>query len=254
MQVSHKNHKHSVLNPNAQLRVEIPLQAILAAPPLLPPLTAAMAAPLASGAAAAVICDEVFLLDHPELMDKAIEIVSQVMTTDTKVTFDTSDPVKCASNLCGYDLTQRAAAACYAESGISPEAVDVIEIHDAFSSNELITYEALGLCPVGKGGQLIDEAKWIHNSSGSELCHMGPGGRWVINPSGGLESKGHPVGATGLAQCAELVWQLRGEAGKRQVDDAKVALQHNYGWSSAAVVTMYAKVAPGSLAKPKSRL
>lgn len=126
----------------------------------------------------------------------------------------------------------------------------MIEIHDAFSSNELITYEALGLCPVGGGGAMVDAAEWRANSQGTELCRMGPEGRWVINPSGGLESRGHPVGATGLAQCAELVWQLRGEAGKRQVDGAKVALQHNYGWSSAAVCTLYRGPPPQARGAP----
>lgn len=164
---------------------------------------------------------------------------TQAVTTDTGATFDTSSPAQCASNLCGYELSQRAAAQAFHEAGLSPLDVDVIEIHDAFSSNELITYEALGLCPAGKGGAMIDGSAWRANSRGVEMCHMGPEGRWVINPSGGLESKGHPVGATGIAQCAELVWQLRGEAGKRQVDGARVALQHNYGWSSAAVCTLY---------------
>ena len=126
----------------------------------------------------------------------------------------------------------------------------MIEIHDAFSSNELITYEALGLCPAGGGGAMVDAAEWRANSQGTELCRMGPGGRWVINPSGGLESRGHPVGATGLAQCAELVWQLRGEAGKRQVDGARVALQHNYGWSSAAVCTLYRGPPPPARGAP----
>jgi len=242
--VSHKNHKHSVNNPMAQIRAELPLEMILAAPTLLPPLTAAMAAPLASGAAAAVLCDEAFLEAHPELAPKAVEILAQAMTSDTPATFDTSDPAQCARNLCGYDLSRRAAQQVFEEACMGPEDVDVIEIHDAFSSNELITYEALGLCPPGKGGKMVDEAVWRVNSAGGEQCRMGPGGRWVINPSGGLESKGHPVGATGLAQCAELVWQLRGEAGKRQVDGAEVALQHNYGWSSAAVCTLYRAVRP----------
>jgi acetyl-CoA acetyltransferase len=115
----------------------------------------------------------------------------------------------------------------YEESGLGPEDVDVIELHDCFSANELVTYEALGLAPEGGGPKLIDEGAVTY------------GGDWVVNPSGGLISKGHPLGATGLAQCAELTWQLRGEAEARQVDDAKVALQHNIGLGGAAVVTMY---------------
>jgi len=252
--VSYKNHRHSVHNPLAQLQVALPMEAILAAPPLLGPLTAAMAAPLASGAAAAVVCGEAFLREHPELIPGAVEILAQVMTTDTPATFNTTDPAQCASNLCGYDLTARAAEAVYAQSGVGPEEVDVIEIHDAFSSNELISYEALQLCAPGEGGGLVDAGSWVPNSKGVELFRMGPGRRWVVNPSGGLESKGHPVGATGLAQCAELVWQLRGEAGQRQVDNARIGLQHNYGWASAAVVTMYRKLDPATVPKITAKL
>jgi acetyl-CoA acyltransferase len=115
----------------------------------------------------------------------------------------------------------------YEQSGLGPEDVDVIELHDCFSANELVTYEALGLCGEGKAGTLIDEGATSY------------GGQWVVNPSGGLISKGHPLGATGLAQCSELSWQLRDEAADRQVDGAKVALQHNLGLGGAAVVTMY---------------
>ena len=124
-------------------------------------------------------------------------------------------------------MTRRAARAAYEESGLGPEDVQVIELHDCFSTNELITYEALGLCPEGAGGKLIDDGAVTY------------GGTWVVNPSGGLISKGHPLGATGLAQCAELTWQLRGEAGERQVPGARAALQHNLGLGGAAVVTIY---------------
>lgn len=124
-------------------------------------------------------------------------------------------------------MSKEAARKCYEKSGLGPGDIDVIELHDCFSSNELLTYEALGLCPEGEGGKLVDRGDNTY------------GGKWVINPSGGLISKGHPLGATGLAQCAELCWQLRGEAGKRQVPGAKVALQHNLGLGGAAVVTLY---------------
>jgi acetyl-CoA acetyltransferase len=127
----------------------------------------------------------------------------------------------------GSELTRKAARRVYEQSGIGPEDVDVIELHDCFSTNELITYEGLGLCPEGKGGELIDSGATTY------------GGKWVVNPSGGLLSKGHPIGATGLAQCAELVWQLRGEAGARQVQGARTALQQNLGLGGAAVVTLY---------------
>jgi sterol carrier protein 2 len=129
----------------------------------------------------------------------------------------------------GYDMTRKAAERAYQQSGLGPEQLDVVELHDCFSCNELITYEALGLCPEGGGGDFVD--------SGAQTY----GGKVVVNPSGGLISKGHPLGATGLAQCAELTWQLRGEAGRRQVVGAKHALQHNLGLGGAAVVTVYRK-------------
>jgi acetyl-CoA acyltransferase len=130
-------------------------------------------------------------------------------------------------SLVGYDMTREAARQAYEEAEVGAADVDVIELHDCFSANELITYEALGLCGEGEGHELVaDEATTY-------------GGRWVVNPSGGLISKGHPLGATGLAQCSELTWQLRGAADGRQVEGAKVALQHNIGLGGAAVVTVY---------------
>ena len=116
-----------------------------------------------------------------------------------------------------------------AVKGIVEFVVDVVELHDCFAANELVTYEGLGLCAEGKAGEAIDEERFTY------------GGQTVVNPSGGLISKGHPLGATGLAQCAELNWQLRGEAAARQVEGAKVALQHNLGLGGAAVVAMYKK-------------
>jgi acetyl-CoA acetyltransferase len=138
-------------------------------------------------------------------------------------TFDEGSCIK----IVGYDMSKEAANRAYAEAGVGPEDVDVIELHDCFSANELITYEALGLAEEGKGHELVDAEDTTY------------GGRWVVNPSGGLISKGHPLGATGLAQCSELTWQLRGQADKRQVDGAKVALQHNIGLGGAAVVSVY---------------
>lgn len=127
----------------------------------------------------------------------------------------------------GYEMTKIAAEKLFVKTNFKPQDVDVIELHDCFAANELITYEALGLCPPGKAGELIDRGDNTY------------GGKYVINPSGGLISKGHPLGATGLAQCSELCWQLRGEAGKRQVKNAKLALQHNIGLGGAAVVGLY---------------
>jgi acetyl-CoA acyltransferase len=127
----------------------------------------------------------------------------------------------------GADMTRKAAQQAYEEAQLGPEDIQVIELHDCFSANELITYEALGLCGEGEGHELVRDEQTTY------------GGRWVVNPSGGLISKGHPLGATGLAQCSELTWQLRGQSGGRQVDGAKAALQHNIGLGGAAVVTVY---------------
>jgi acetyl-CoA acetyltransferase len=124
-------------------------------------------------------------------------------------------------------MSKQAALRAYDEAGVGPQDVQVIELHDCFSANELITYEALGLCGEGEGHKLVEAQDTTY------------GGRWVVNPSGGLISKGHPLGATGLAQCSELTWQLRGEADKRQVDGVEVALQHNIGLGGAAVVSIY---------------
>ncbi|HEX5983297.1 MAG TPA: lipid-transfer protein, partial [Solirubrobacterales bacterium] len=127
----------------------------------------------------------------------------------------------------GYDMSKSAAAQAYEQAQLGPEDVQVIELHDCFSANELITYEALGFAGEGEAHKLVEEEATTY------------GGKVVVNPSGGLISKGHPLGATGLAQCSELTWQLRGEADKRQVEGAKVALQHNIGLGGAAVVTVY---------------
>lgn len=124
-------------------------------------------------------------------------------------------------------MTKNAAEKVFTQTSYKPSDVDVVELHDCFSTNELITYEALGLCPPGQGGKLVDAGDNTY------------GGKYVINPSGGLISKGHPLGATGLAQCTELCWQLRGQAGKRQVPKAKLALQHNIGLGGAVVVALY---------------
>jgi len=151
------------------------------------------------------------------------------MATDLPSSFEEKSSIK----LVGYDMTKKAAEQVYEQSGFGPENVDVVELHDCFSTNELITYEALGLCAEGKGGELVDSGATTY------------GGQPVVNPSGGLISKGHPLGATGLAQCAELNWQLRGIADARQVEGAELALQHNLGLGGAAVVAMYRKAAFG---------
>ncbi len=217
-----KNHKHSVNNPYSQFQTEYSLADILAAPMVYEPLTKLQCCPTSDGSGAAILASEDFVKKHG-LQKKAVEILGMSMATDFQSSFDEKSCIK----MIGADLSKAAAQKVYKQSGLGPENVDVIELHDCFSCNELITYEALGLCPEGKGGEFVD--------SGANTY----GGKVVVNPSGGLISKGHPLGATGLAQCAELNWQLRGEADKRQVQGAKIALQHNLGLGGAAVVTMY---------------
>jgi acetyl-CoA acetyltransferase len=143
------------------------------------------------------------------------------MATDTELSWQ--DPIYAV----GKGMSQQAAQQVYEDAGVSPNDIDVIELHDCFTPNEVITYEALGLCPEGGAAQFIADGDNTY------------GGRYVIGPSGGLMSKGHPIGATGLAQCTELTWHLRGQAGHRQVDNAKLALQHNVGVGGAVVVTLY---------------
>ncbi len=221
--IGEKNHRHSVNNPYSQFQDQYSLEDIQNAPMVYDPLTKLQCCPTSDGGAAAVIASERFVRQHG-LEDQAVEIVGQAMTTDFENTFDGSD-----MSIAGFHMTQAAARSVYEQSGLGPEDVQVIELHDCFSANELITYEGLGLCAEGKAGDLIHDGAVTY------------GGQWVVNPSGGLISKGHPLGATGLAQCSELTWQLRGTADKRQVDNVTAALQHNLGLGGAAVVTMYRK-------------
>jgi len=217
-----KNHKHSVNNPYSQFQDEYSLEGILSAPMVYEPLTKLQCCPTSDGSGAAILASADFVKKHG-LEHKAVEILGMAMATDFASTFSERSCIK----MVGADLSKAAAHKVYEQSGLGPENVDVVELHDCFSCNELITYEALGLCPEGKGGEFVDAGANTY------------GGKVVVNPSGGLISKGHPLGATGLAQCAELNWQLRGEADKRQVSGAKIALQHNLGLGGAAVVTMY---------------
>ncbi len=221
--VGEKNHRHSVNNPYSQFRDEYSLEDILAAPMVYDPLTKLQCCPTSDGGAAAIIASERFVREHG-LEGKAVEIVGQAMATDFESTFCGSDMA-----IAGFHMTQAAAQQVYEESGLGPEDVQVIELHDCFSANELITYDALGLCEPGGAGELVHEGAVTY------------GGTWVVNPSGGLISKGHPLGATGLAQCSELTWQIRGEAEARQNGEVTAALQHNLGLGGAAVVTMYRK-------------
>jgi acetyl-CoA acyltransferase len=220
--IGFKNHKHSVNNPYAQFQNEYTLDEILDAKMIYEPLTKLQCSPTSDGSGAAILASEAFVERH-DLAAQAVEIVGQAMTTD----FESSLSTCRAKDVIGYDMSVKAARAVYDQSGLGPEDFQVIELHDCFSANELLLYEALGLCDEGEAPALIDAGDNTY------------GGKWVINPSGGLISKGHPLGATGLAQCAELTWQLRGTADKRQVDGVDAALQHNIGLGGAAVVTAY---------------
>jgi acetyl-CoA acetyltransferase len=186
------------------------------------PLTKLQCSPTSDGSACAIVASERFVEEH-DLAGQAVEITGQAMVTDMPSTFEERSSIK----VVGYDMSKEAADRAYDEAGLGPDDVDVVELHDCFSANELITYEALGLADEGEGHKLVESEDTTY------------GGRWVVNPSGGLISKGHPLGATGLAQCSELTWQLRGSADARQVDGAKVGLQHNIGLGGAAVVSVY---------------
>lgn len=222
--VGEKNHRHSANNPYAQFQVVYTLEEIMAAPMIHSLLTKLQCSPTSDGSGAAVLMSEEAVERHG-LWAQAVLIAGQAMATDFPSSFDGKSSIKAV----GSEMTRAAARAVYQQSGFGPEDVDVIELHDCFSANEIVTYEALGIAEEGKGHVLA--------SAGGTTY----GGDVVVNPSGGLISKGHPIGATGLAQCAELTWQLRGDAGARQVAGAKVALQHNLGLGGAAVVTMYSK-------------
>lgn len=219
-----KASRHAVNNPLALFRKEVSAQDVLDAPEIWPGvMTRLMACPPTCGAAASLLVSEDFARRHGLRHD--VHIAAQAMTTDRPGTFDSGDMMR----LVGYDMSRSAAQQVYAQSGLGPEDLDVVELHDCFAHNELITYEALGLCPEGGADKFILDGDNTY------------GGRVVTNPSGGLLSKGHPLGATGLAQCYELTHQLRGSAEARQVEDARVALQHNLGLGGACVVTMYRK-------------
>lgn len=218
--ISEKARKHAAKNPYALFKEELDVEAILASPEVFDPLTRYQCCPPTCGAAAAILCSDEFAKKHG--IGDPVWIAGQAMTTDTPASFG-----KSMIQMVGFDMTKDAARQVYEQAGIGPDEVDVVELHDCFTANELLTYEGLGLCPEGGAEKFI----WDGDNTF--------GGKYVTNPSGGLLSKGHPLGATGLAQCTELVWQLRGQGEQRQVEGAKVALQHNLGLGGACVVTMY---------------
>ena len=222
--VSQKARLHAKHNPRAIFRDEVSIEEVLSSPPMHGVLTRLQCCPPTCGAAAALLTSEKFAKKHGLRSD--VKITGQSMTTD----FPSSFEGKTMMQIVGSDMSQAAANDLYERTGIGPDDVDVVELHDCFTSNEIITYEALQLTEEGGSEQFVSDGDNTY------------GGKVVVNPSGGLLSKGHPLGATGLGQCAELVWQLRGEAGPRQVEGARVGLQHNLGLGGACVVSLYQKM------------
>ena len=218
--VAEKSRRHAINNPYSMFSSPLIYQQVLDDKVIYDNyLTRLMACPPTCGAAATIVCSEQFARQHG--IASQVKILAQSMATDTEISWQ--DPIYAV----GKAMTQQAAQQVYHDAGISPNDIDVIELHDCFTPNEVITYEALGLCPEGEAAQFI--------ANGDNTY----GGQFVIGPSGGLMSKGHPIGATGLAQCTELTWHLRGQAGNRQVEGARLALQHNVGLGGAVVVTLY---------------
>ncbi|OJD26453.1 hypothetical protein ACJ73_02168 [Blastomyces percursus] len=228
------NHEHSKRNPYSQFQQEYTLEQISNAPMIFYPLTKLQCCPTSDGGAAAVIVSQAFLDARPHLKDQAVLIAGQTIATDTPSVYDTS-----SISLMGFDMARRAARSALAEAGVDVKSIKVCELHDCFSANEMTTIDALELSEPGKAHEMVRRGDITY------------GGKMVINPSGGLISKGHPLGATGIAQCAELVWHLRGWANNRMVKGTDAALQHNLGLGGAVVVTVY-KRADGKVALPVS--
>ncbi|KAF7545094.1 hypothetical protein G7Z17_g9433 [Cylindrodendrum hubeiense] len=230
-EIARINHAHSPNNPYSQFQQVYTQQQISDAPMIFEPLTKLQCCPTSDGGAAAILVSQAFLDARPHLKEQAVEIAGQCLATDAPSLFSRS-----AIDLMGYEMTQRAVKVATEEAGISPRDVQVVELHDCFSANEMVALDALGLCDKGKAHELVRAGDITY------------GGKYVVNPSGGLISKGHPLGATGIAQCAELVWHLRGWANNRAVPNTRYCLQHNLGLGGAVVVTVY-KRADGKTAQ-----
>lgn len=205
--VSAKNHGHSVHNPYSQFRKAFTVDQVLAAPPITYPLTLPMCAPLSDGAAAAIVCTEAGLRRIGADRRRCIEVVASVIRSFSNRRIDQFE----------LNLGRLAALQAYEQAALGPQDMDLAEVHDASAMGEIIQAENLGFVPLGQGGPAAERGEFTL------------GGRFPINPSGGLESKGHPLGATGIGQLHELVTQLRGEAGARQVEGARHAIQENGG-------------------------
>ncbi|KAG5659321.1 hypothetical protein HG530_012067 [Fusarium avenaceum] len=221
-EIARINHAHSPKNPYSQFQQVYTQEEVLQSPMIHEPLTKLQCCPTSDGGASAIIVSEEFLNARPHLREQAVEIAGQHLATDAPSLFSRS-----AIDLMGYEMTQRAMLEATKQAGISPRDVQVVELHDCFSANEMVTIDALNLCDPGKAHELVRAGDITY------------GGKYIINPSGGLISKGHPLGATGIAQCAELVWHLRGWANNRAAPNTRYCLQHNLGLGGAAVVTVY---------------
>ena len=220
-----KASRHAANNPLALFRSVVTEEDVMNAPMMWPGvMTRLMACPPTCGSAAAIVCSDAFAQAHG--LNRGVRIRAQAMTTDRPVTFEARD----MRELVGFSMAREAAQQVFEAAGIGAQDIDVVELHDCFAQNELLSYEALGLCPVGGAEKFVVDGDNTY------------GGQVVTNPSGGLLSKGHPLGATGLAQCYELTHQLRGTAERRQVEGARLALQHNLGLGGACVVTLYERV------------
>jgi acetyl-CoA acetyltransferase len=222
--VTVKARRHAEHNQRAIFRSPVTVEEVRAAPAMFGPITRLQCCPPTCGGAAAVLVSPRFARERG--LDAPVAIKAQAMTTDFASSFDEGSPIKAV----GYDLARAAADQVYAAAGVDPVDLDLVELHDCFTANEILSYEALRLTAEGTAERFIADGENTY------------GGAVVTNPSGGLLSKGHPLGATGLAQCAELSWQLRGMAGLRQVEGARLALQHNLGLGGACVVTLYERV------------
>lgn len=220
-----KSRGHAANNPYAVFRDPITEQEVLDSPHIFGPITRLQACPPTCGAAAAVLCSEEFARRNGLRTDVVIK--AQAMASDRPDTFETKSMI----DLVGSSISRSAASQVYEAAGVDPCDIKVVELHDCFTVNEALSYETLGLTGEGTAEKFVLEGNNTY------------GGQVVVNPSGGLMSKGHPLGATGLAQCTELVWQLRGQADARQVEGADLALQHNVGLGGVAVVTLYEKLA-----------
>lgn len=229
-EIGRVNHEHSKRNPYSQFQTEYSLEQVEKAPMVHEPLTKLQCCPTSDGGAAAVVVSQEFLDARPHLKDQAIQIAGQQLATDNSTLYNRS-----SIDLMGAGMTRHACREATAQAGVNIKDIKVCELHDCFSANEMITIDALELCDPGKAHEMVRKGDITY------------GGKMVINPSGGLISKGHPLGATGLAQCAELVWHLRGWANDRLMKGTDAALQHNLGLGGAVVVTVY-KRADGKVA------